>query len=1030
MSTDNLKSVDGAIHSSMDTKRLDLSGLALRSIPSEVFRLSWLKTLVLTDNLLTAVPDEIANLGGLESLHLDRNLLRKFPRGITDLTNLRELRLDGNNLQRLPDDLGRLRRLQSLALNGNELTDLPSTLTLLGKLESLMLNSNRFTVFPILITSLRRLERLWISGNKLARIPPDISHMSALTRLDLRHNGLDVLPSEICALSNLQVLTVDDNILVSLPSQIGALSKLRSLSLEHNLLTDLPSGIGRLENLRELKVADNKLRALPRQLAGLLSSGLSLNFASNPISDALAELADRGADALSTYLTSLEDAVEQYEAKILLVGEGNVGKTSLVAALHGESFVDGRDTTHGIEIRPLEVNYPGRTRNMTLRTWDFGGQEVYRITHQFFFSKRALYFVVWSAREGQERNEVEDWLGRIRLRVANDAHVLVVATHCEERRPELDYPKLKNEFPEILGGALEVDNKSGSGIKNLRSALAQEAAKLPQMGQLVSPRWIATRDDIMSRAETTPQISFGSFASICALNRVTGSEVRTLAEYLHDLGHIIYYGDDEGLKDVVVLNPEWLTRAISYVLEDRKTRNSNGVLDHTRLAEIWENRPDGLAYPSQYHRYFLRLMEKFDVSYRLDPDTKASLVPQLLPYERPNLPWEPTEAAAVSVRSLSLICKLSEPAPGLIAWLTVRHHRSSVRRHWRNGIFLRYPIETYQSEALLELKSPDELTLDVRAPSPDLFFNVLRDSIENLIRARWPGITYQLFIPCPTLQTDGIICANSFPLVGLLGYREKGGVTYPCLECGATHDVSRLLTGFDISVGSLKPELERLETQVSNIARGVGRIEKVAAETAESVRRVLRIASTEVKDCPRLFTIAPVSPEGLRRVKNSVTRSYRITLWCEHTDHWHPWSPATYAVDQPREWVDRIRPYAALVVKVLKIAVPIAASVTGDNILGTDLTRAHGDLDLMTTIMEEAAVSSDEDAAAESVIRSEAGLEPVEGAALRAFRVFLFERDSARIFGGLRRVQAPSGELLWVCINHLAEYDPGLPPLG
>ena len=37
---------------------------------------------------------------------------------------------------------------------------------------------------------------------------------------------------------------------------------------------------------------------------------------------------------------------------------------------------------------------------MTLRTWDFGGQEVYRITHQFFFTKRALYMVVWSAREG------------------------------------------------------------------------------------------------------------------------------------------------------------------------------------------------------------------------------------------------------------------------------------------------------------------------------------------------------------------------------------------------------------------------------------------------------------------------------------------------------------------------------------------------------------------------------------------------------------------------------------------------------
>ena len=43
---------------------------------------------------------------------------------------------------------------------------------------------------------------------------------------------------------------------------------------------------------------------------------------------------------------------------MVLVGEGNVGKTSLVAALKGETFVEGRPTTHGIEISPLTVRHP------------------------------------------------------------------------------------------------------------------------------------------------------------------------------------------------------------------------------------------------------------------------------------------------------------------------------------------------------------------------------------------------------------------------------------------------------------------------------------------------------------------------------------------------------------------------------------------------------------------------------------------------------------------------------------------------
>ena len=69
--------------------------------------------------------------------------------------------------------------------------------------------------------------------------------------------------------------------------------------------------------------------------------------------------------------------------------------------------------------------------------------------------------------------------------------------------------------------------------------------------------------------------------------------------------------------------------------------------------------------------------------------------------------------------------------------------------HWRRGVFLRHPIAAYASEALLELRGSSELAVEVRAPSPDLYFNVLRDSIEDLITRRWPGLDYHLFIPCP-----------------------------------------------------------------------------------------------------------------------------------------------------------------------------------------------------------------------------------------------------------------------------------------
>jgi transposase-like protein len=156
------------------------------------------------------------------------------------------------------------------------------------------------------------------------------------------------------------------------------------------------------------------------------------------------------------------------------------------------------------------------------------------------------------------------------------------------------------------------------------------------MGELISERWIAARDDLKGRPD--PQISYDGFASVCARHGLDETQTATLAGLLHDLGHIIHYAEDEGLRDVVVLQPEWLTKAIGYVLEDRKTEATGGVLSHARLKTIWQDPTGEESYPSVYHPYFLRLMEKFDVSYRI-PDEDASLVAQLVRYQEPELIW-------------------------------------------------------------------------------------------------------------------------------------------------------------------------------------------------------------------------------------------------------------------------------------------------------------------------------------------------------------------------------------------------------
>jgi len=74
-----------------------------------------------------------------------------------------------------------------------------------------------------------------------------------------------------------------------------------------------------------------------------------------------------------------------YEAKLLIIGEGGAGKTSLCRKLqHTDAEMPKEhETTRGIEVQPWEFPLANGQR-FRLNIWDFGGQEIYHATHQFF----------------------------------------------------------------------------------------------------------------------------------------------------------------------------------------------------------------------------------------------------------------------------------------------------------------------------------------------------------------------------------------------------------------------------------------------------------------------------------------------------------------------------------------------------------------------------------------------------------------------------------------------------------------------
>ena len=159
------------IELNLDNKDFSREGITI--LPSEIGKLTELRSFTINDNDLTTLPKEIFNLTKLTVLEIKNNDLISLPPGIRKLTRLQKLDLRNNELAKLPREIGELKSLVKLQLWGNELKQLPSTVGNLSSLKELYLRGNKLTGLPVSITRLR-LTYLDVLDNHLCNVPEKV----------------------------------------------------------------------------------------------------------------------------------------------------------------------------------------------------------------------------------------------------------------------------------------------------------------------------------------------------------------------------------------------------------------------------------------------------------------------------------------------------------------------------------------------------------------------------------------------------------------------------------------------------------------------------------------------------------------------------------------------------------------------------------------------------------------------------------------------------------------------------------------
>ncbi len=628
---------------------------------------------------------------------------------------------------------------------------------------------------PALIAELERLLQVNLHPIPVAGFDPPLDALRA--RRDPKLGGWQaqyyLAPDGFLAGLNLMYTGLTDAQWAQVAARID-LSRLEALNLRGNELTQV-AGLDKMTALRYVDLCENKLKEFLPPPAARLEHVL---LTGNPdLNVPPPEVVAQGRWAILGYFEELRRSGEEksLEAKVILIGEGQAGKTSLrTRLLHpGDPLPHTADRTKGLDIEIEKYNYDilgGET--MRLNVFDFGGQDHYKPLHQFFYSRNTLYVLV--SRNGDESNDFDFWLDTAQL-FGQGSPVLLVHNLFGDVQSAFNRAKYAR-FEAILKDSLSVNLLSLAGWPEVKKRIEQLAESLPHVHERIPKSWANIRRELLARREENI-LPLSAFLNICARPENGGMDrERALrcSAYLHDIGICLHYQDNELLRRQVIVKNEWATEAVYRVIDDEQIGRQNGRFSEEDLQRIWHQDEYAELRPE-----LLELMKRFRLCYPLPGDAGAHIAPQ-------RLPLTPPEGYAWGQdRDLQLYVEYDFMPPGLLSQLIVlchAHIAGGRTQVWRDGMVLQLGADTL-AEATLS-KRGGKQTIGIRANGPQRreLLTYIDTQLESLHKPFGEGLKLERKIPCVCER-----CKNAeqpyFHDLSKLERRQKAGVrTSPCEE--------------------------------------------------------------------------------------------------------------------------------------------------------------------------------------------------------------------------------------------------------
>ncbi len=427
-------------------------------------------------------------------------------------------------------------------------------------------------------------------------------------------------------------------------------------------------------------------------------------------------------------------------AKVVLLGEGTVGKTSLAHRLIDDEYVI-KDRTHGMNVWPLELPIqPDKTLEQEALLWDLAGQEDYRLIHRLFLDETALALLLLNPQKDDPFAEAGDWLKALETAAGNHeserkAARLLVFSQIDVGGMKIGNAKIErfrdeHGFADWLATSAKTgencsDSANGDSPSKLKQLIADHIPwkKLPWTA---TPRMLAELKSAVMTMRDEDDIRLLRFPELAqrlkqALpgEQFGESDVRTAVTLLanHGLALPLKFGD------LVLLRPELINGYAGAII--RAARAHQDEIGCVREADIYADGFDFTGVDRLQHRPDEQLLLRAMVQTFLDnslciaedpPDGRFLVFPSQYRREK-DIPWQPGVFVSYTFRGewqtvwTTLVVRL---------WYSQEFEH---RELWRNaaefqskgGNLLGLKIDNVQGEGqatislFFDLKTPDEL---------------------------------------------------------------------------------------------------------------------------------------------------------------------------------------------------------------------------------------------------------------------------------------------------------------------------------